>query len=109
MAPVPDVYRGKHRDTDHPGRDMGEVYAAEVDTILDTIEAEGEGGPAAFFAESFQSCGGQIIFPDSYLSRVYSKVVIVSSHQRTFAQLRRRFLRASFLFQAPTNFFTICN
>ena len=79
MAPVPDVYRGKHRDTDHPGRDMGEVYAAEVDTILDTIEAEGEGGPAAFFAESFQSCGGQIIFPDSYLSRVYSKVVIVTT------------------------------
>ena len=75
---MPDVYRGKHRDTDHPGRDMGEVYAAEVDTILDTIEAEGEGGPAAFFAESFQSCGGQIIFPDSYLSRVYSKVAIDS-------------------------------
>ena len=32
------------------------------------------GGPAAFIAESFQSCGGQIIFPDSYLRRVYSKV-----------------------------------
>ena len=105
MAPVPDVYRGKHRDTDHPGRDMGEVYAAEIDTILDTIEAEGEGGPAAFFAESFQSCGGQIIFPDSYLSRVYSKVVIVSYTSTNL----REVAEASSLFQGPTNSFTICN
>ena len=33
-----------------------------------------EAGPAAFIAESFQSCGGQIIFPDSYLSHVYARV-----------------------------------
>ena len=60
------VYRGKHRDTEHPGEDMGEVYAREIDTILMRMEAR----PAAFIAESFQSCGGQIIFPDSYLAKV---------------------------------------
>ena len=70
VAPVPDVYRGKHRDIEHPGEDMGEVYAREVDTIIQGMED----GPAAFIAESFQSCGGQIIFPDSYLAKVYSRV-----------------------------------
>ena len=29
IAPVPDVYRGKHRDVDYPGQDMGEVYARQ--------------------------------------------------------------------------------
>ena len=78
VAPVPDVYRGKHRDLDFPGQDMGEVsipltatimsliimlqvYATEVDRLI----ADMAEGPAAFIAESFQSCGGQIIFPDS--------------------------------------------
>ena len=42
----------------------------DVDDILEKMEA----GPAAFIAESFQSCGGQIIFPDSYLSHVYARV-----------------------------------
>lgn len=75
VAPVPDVYRGKHRDVDYPGQDMGEVgnntltilqthpqvYAREINGLIETME----GAPAAFIAESFQSCGGQIIFPDS--------------------------------------------
>ena len=25
VAPVPDVYRGKHRDSDYPDQDMGQV------------------------------------------------------------------------------------
>ena len=33
-----------------------------------------DGPPAAFIAESFQSCGGQIIFPDTYLKHVYARV-----------------------------------
>jgi len=70
VAAVPDVYRGKHRDIDYPGQDMGQVYAGEIDEIL----AKMDGPPAAFIAESFQSCGGQIIFPDTYLKHVYSRV-----------------------------------
>merc|ERR1719336_366663 len=49
---------------------MGQVYAGEIDEILSKMD----GPPAAFIAESFQSCGGQIIFPDSYLSHVYARV-----------------------------------
>ena len=73
VAPVPDIYRGKHRDLDYPGQDMGLVYAREVETILHNIKQKGA-KPAAFIAESFQSCGGQIIFPDSYLKTVYQHV-----------------------------------
>ena len=57
VAPVPDVYRGKHRDLDYPGEDMGVVYAREVETIVEKIKQRGV-KPAAFIAESFQSCGG---------------------------------------------------
>ena len=57
VAPVPDVYRGKHRDLDYPGEDMGVVYAREVETIVENIKQRGV-KPAAFIAESFQSCGG---------------------------------------------------
>ena len=46
------------------------VYAEEIDSIL----AKMDGPPAAFIAESFQSCGGQIIFPDTFLKHVYSRV-----------------------------------
>ena len=27
VAPVPDTYRGKYRQTDYPGQDLGELYA----------------------------------------------------------------------------------
>jgi ethanolamine-phosphate phospho-lyase len=37
------------------------------------MEAKGR-RPSAFIAESLQSCGGQIIYPDSYLARVYRSV-----------------------------------
>jgi len=70
VAPVPDVYRGKYRDCDYLDQDMGELYAREIDEIISKME----GGPAAFFAESFQSCGGQIIFPKSFLRHVYKRV-----------------------------------
>ena len=40
VAPVPDVYRGKYRDCDHPGQDMGELYAREIDNILEKMEGK---------------------------------------------------------------------
>jgi ethanolamine-phosphate phospho-lyase len=73
VAPVPDCYRGLHRDTDYPGQDMGKLYADEVDSIIRRIGEKGR-RPSTFIAESLQSCGGQIIFPDSYLKRVYTSV-----------------------------------
>jgi len=73
VAPTPDVYRGKYWASKHSGEDMGKLYASEVDDIIGRMGEKGR-RPAAFIAESLQSCGGQIIFPDSYLEEVYSSV-----------------------------------
>ena len=73
VAPVPDTYRGKHWDSDHAGEDMGVLYAKEVDHIITKLDQKGR-KPSAFIAESLQSCGGQIIFPDNYLREVYKSV-----------------------------------
>ena len=73
VAPVPDTYRGKHWDSDHAGEDMGVLYAKEVDHIITKLSEKGR-KPSTFIAESLQSCGGQIIFPDNYLREVYKSV-----------------------------------
>jgi len=73
VAPVPDIYRGKHWASEHPGEDMGKLYARDVDDIIANLANKGR-KPSAFIAESLQSCGGQIIFPDSYLREVYQSV-----------------------------------
>jgi ethanolamine-phosphate phospho-lyase len=44
-----------------------------VDEIIEKMAEKGR-RPAAFIAESLQSCGGQIIYPDSYLPHVYRSV-----------------------------------
>ncbi|KAF0306232.1 Ethanolamine-phosphate phospho-lyase [Amphibalanus amphitrite] len=72
-APCPDIYRGKYTDQTHPGLSpeaLGELYAQEVGEIIATLAEQGR-RPAAFIAESLQSCGGQIIPPPGYLRRVY--------------------------------------
>lgn len=62
------MYRGKYRDCDYPpGTDLGELYAGEVQRLLERSPT----GVAAFIAESLQSCGGQIIPPPNYFRRVY--------------------------------------
>merc|ERR1711971_1237600 len=53
--------------------DMGTLYAKEVDSIIERMAEKGR-RPSTFIAESLQSCGGQIIFPDSYLRQVYKSV-----------------------------------
>ena len=73
VAPVPDTYRGKYRDQDHPGQDLGEMYANDVKEIIDKLESQGK-KPGCFIAESLQSCGGQIIPPPNYLREVYKHV-----------------------------------
>lgn len=74
-VPCPDVYRGKLRDCDFPGEDLGKKYAEEVDKIIKDIHDKGK-GVCCFIAESMQSCGGQIIYPPGYLSRVYEYVFL---------------------------------
>ncbi|XP_063237700.1 5-phosphohydroxy-L-lysine phospho-lyase [Bacillus rossius redtenbacheri] len=73
VAPVPDVYRGKYRASDDPGRDLGELYAEEV-RLLCRRAKEAQRPAAAFFVESLQSCGGQIIPPPGYLRHAFRHV-----------------------------------
>ncbi|XP_067008883.2 ethanolamine-phosphate phospho-lyase isoform X2 [Anabrus simplex] len=73
VAPCPDVYRGKFRDKDYPDEDMGEKYANEVRKLCNNVQNEGR-SICAFFIESLQSCGGQIIPPQNYLRNVFRYV-----------------------------------
>ena len=50
-------YLYSHRDVDHPGKDMGALYAQDVQDICDKLSSKGE-KPSCFIAESLQSCGG---------------------------------------------------
>ena len=72
MAPVPDIYRGKHRTSEYD--DEEEITSLYVQDVIDLVEnAEKNGRKICMFvAESLQSCGGQIILPKNYLKKVHS-------------------------------------
>ena len=70
QAPCPDTYRGKYRDTQYPGEDLGQKYADDVKELIDCIQAKGR-QVSCFIAESMQSCGGQIVYPPGYLQKIY--------------------------------------
>lgn len=67
VAPVPDPYRGRYDANDEQ---CGKKYADDVKSIL----REQSGGIAAFIHESVQGVGGQIVYPQDYLQRVYEAV-----------------------------------
>ncbi|MEU4222754.1 aminotransferase class III-fold pyridoxal phosphate-dependent enzyme [Nonomuraea sp. NPDC026600] len=71
VCELPDPYRGRLR----AGRDddLGRRYAGSVAERLAGLAAAGR-RPAAFFAESLQSCGGQIVYPDGYLRAAFEHV-----------------------------------
>ncbi|CAB0010743.1 unnamed protein product [Nesidiocoris tenuis] len=71
VAPIPDVYRGKHRGDASP--ELGELYSSEVRDLIRDAESQGR-KIGAFIAESAPSCGGQIMFPPGYLKSVYKHV-----------------------------------
>ena len=73
IASLPDRYRGKYRDTTHNADDIGHMYAEEVKEICNNITKKGK-GVCAFIAESFLSCGGQIIPPKNYFREVYKHI-----------------------------------
>ncbi|KAJ8921891.1 hypothetical protein NQ315_008524 [Exocentrus adspersus] len=74
VASLPDVYRGKYRDTEYKKDEMGTLYANEVKEICDKIKSDTGKGICAFIAESLISCGGQVIPPQNYFKEVYSHV-----------------------------------
>jgi 4-aminobutyrate aminotransferase-like enzyme len=69
-APIADVYRGPYKGDD-PHADQ--KYAQHVLTIIERLE-EKHVRLAAFIAESCPSVGGQIIFPEGYLTSAYEHV-----------------------------------
>ena len=69
----PDTYRGKYRDCDFPRDDLAHRYASDVDAVLAELHAKGK-AVCCFIAESMQSCGGQIIYPQEYLRMVFKYV-----------------------------------
>src|SRR6266545_399049 len=69
-APIPDVYRGRHRLDD---AQAGAKYARRVTEIVEQLRESGA-GLAGFIAETCPSVGGQIFFPDGYLAEVYVAV-----------------------------------
>ncbi len=72
IAPIPDDYRGPWKRNDP---EAGRRYADAVAELLDKMREErGEGGPAAYIAETLPSVGGQIVFPPGYLAEVYRRV-----------------------------------
>lgn len=73
VAPVADTYRGKYTDKDYTLEELSVKYSDEVKLLCDKA-TEKAGGVCAFFAESMQSCGGQIIYPPGYLRQVYKHV-----------------------------------
>lgn len=66
----PDLYRGKFRDDD-PG--AAGKYVNDLIAVVDNMVSL-DRAPAAFFAESLIGTGGQIVFPENYLSAIYNKV-----------------------------------
>lgn len=64
VCELPDPYRG---------RLPAEQYAASVAERISALAAQGR-RPAAYFAESLQSCGGQIVYPDGYLRDAFAHV-----------------------------------
>uniref|UniRef100_A0A0B7ABW9 Alanine--glyoxylate aminotransferase 2-like n=1 Tax=Arion vulgaris TaxID=1028688 RepID=A0A0B7ABW9_9EUPU len=73
IAECPDTYRGKFRDVDHKHEDLGKLYASDVDDIISKVHSNNK-KICCFIAESMQSCGGQVIYPQGYLSKVFKSV-----------------------------------
>lgn len=66
VVSCPDSFRGKYRGMTE---ETGLNYAKEVEAVV-----EESGGVGVFIAESIVGCGGQIVLPPTYLSRVYEVI-----------------------------------
>ena len=70
VAPVPDVFRGRHKADDPLA---GVRYAESVGVIARGLQARGR-GLAAYIGETCPSVAGQIIPPPGYVADVYRHV-----------------------------------
>jgi len=70
VVPMADNYRGEYRRGEP---ELGRKYAEYVSRALEECKSEGR-QVAAFIAETLPSVAGQIVFPASYLEKVYERV-----------------------------------
>ncbi len=70
VAPLPDDYRGAYKRSD---ANAGAKYATDLSLVIDRAHEHGR-RIAGFIAESCPSVGGQIMFPNGYLSAAYAHV-----------------------------------
>ena len=71
IAELPDPYKGLHKGY---GEDSAREYARSVEDRIADIKRRTGKGPAAFIAESISGCGGQVVFPQSYLKHSFAAV-----------------------------------
>jgi len=69
-APIADVYRGPYKSDDP---EAGQKYARHIAEIVEQLLGSGT-GLAGFIFESCPSVGGQIIFPEGYLTAAFQHV-----------------------------------
>lgn len=68
IVPIPDVYRGLHRNPMTAGVD----YANYLDKSIAEIQRQ-DRSIAGFICESILSCGGQVVLPKGYLKSAFAK------------------------------------
>ncbi|MEL6721501.1 MAG: aminotransferase class III-fold pyridoxal phosphate-dependent enzyme, partial [Bacteroidota bacterium] len=66
LLPIPDTFRGKHRNP----QNAGQQYAAYAESIINNLKTQ-QKGIAGVIVESILSCGGQIVLPPNYLKELY--------------------------------------
>ncbi len=64
--PMPDLFRGRFRDSDPE-------HGARV-LVAEAVRRVEDAGPATLLAESILSCGGQVVPPPGYLRALYAAV-----------------------------------
>ncbi len=69
LIPMPDPFRGIYANR----TDEVDCYLKEIENSISGIQHAGN-RPAALFAESILSCGGQIVYPDGFLKRAVAQV-----------------------------------
>ncbi|MFK8029676.1 MAG: aminotransferase class III-fold pyridoxal phosphate-dependent enzyme [Gammaproteobacteria bacterium] len=70
QVPAVDLYRGKFR---YGNKDAGELYAQDVKQVIGELN-EKQRSLCGFICESLPSVGGQLVYPEGYLKRVYAQV-----------------------------------
>jgi hypothetical protein len=94
IATLPDPYRGPYKGY---SKETASAYVTSIDQCVEIIGKKTGQGPAAFIAEAISGCGGQVMFPKTYLAQAAARVrnagglVIVDEVQTGFGRVGTTF------------------